>query len=81
MGGSCDVQESKENQSVLGKPEGKRPVGIPRPRREANTKMDLKEMDGRVCIGLMWLMMWKSSGFCERENEHWGSVNCGRCLG
>ena len=33
---------------LVGKPEGKRPVGRPRRRREDNIKMDLQEV-GRVC--------------------------------
>jgi hypothetical protein len=29
---------------LVGKPEGKRPLGRPRPRREDNIKMDLREI-------------------------------------
>jgi len=31
---------------LVGKPEGKRPLGRPRRRRENNTKMDLQEVGG-----------------------------------
>ena len=31
---------------LVGKPEGKRPLGRPRRRREDNIKMDLQEMEG-----------------------------------
>ena len=31
---------------LVGKPEGKRPLGRPRRRREANIKMDLQEVGG-----------------------------------
>ena len=31
---------------LVGKPEGKRPLGRPRPRWEDNIKMDLQEMGG-----------------------------------
>ena len=31
---------------LVGKPEGKRPLGIPRRRWEDNIKMDLQEMEG-----------------------------------
>jgi hypothetical protein len=33
---------------IVGKPEGKRPLGRPRPRCEDNIKMDLQEVGG-VC--------------------------------
>jgi len=32
---------------LVGKPEGKRPLGRPRPRWEDNIKMDLREVGGR----------------------------------
>ena len=37
---------------LLGKPEGKRPLGIPRHRCEDNIKMDLQEVG---CRGLYWI--------------------------
>jgi hypothetical protein len=39
---------------LVGKPEGKRPLGRPRRRRVNNIKMDLREVgwDGRDCIDL-----------------------------
>ena len=39
---------------LVGKPEGKRPLGRPRRRREDNIKMDLQEM-GRGCVDWMEL--------------------------
>ena len=33
---------------LVGKPEGKRPLGRPRPRWEDNIKMDLQEVGGRL---------------------------------
>jgi hypothetical protein len=36
---------------LVGKPERKRPLGIPRCRREDNIKMDLQEVGGVVGIG------------------------------
>jgi hypothetical protein len=40
---------------LVGKPEGKRPLGRPRRRCVDNIKMDLREIewDGVDCIGLM----------------------------
>jgi hypothetical protein len=37
---------------LVGKPEGKRPLGKPRHRGEDNTKMDLRE---GVCGGMDWI--------------------------
>jgi hypothetical protein len=37
---------------LLGKPEGKRPLGRPRPRWEDNIKMDLQEVG---CAGMDWI--------------------------
>jgi len=50
MGGACGAYETGEScYSVLvGKPEGKRPLGRPRRRWENNIKMDLQEM-GEGC--------------------------------
>ena len=39
---------------MVGKPEGKRPLGRPRRRWEDNIKMDLKEMG---CGGMDWIKM------------------------
>jgi hypothetical protein len=42
---------------LVGKPEGKRPLGRPRRRWVDNIKMDLREM------GFMWLRIGTSGGF------------------
>jgi hypothetical protein len=39
---------------LVGKPEGKRPLGRPRRRWVDNIKMDVRE-NGMLWIGLMWL--------------------------
>jgi len=39
---------------LMGKPEGKRPLGRPRRRREDNIKMDLQEVGGEE-TGWSWL--------------------------
>jgi hypothetical protein len=41
---------------VLGKPEGKRPLGRPRRRWQDNVKMHMKEIGGRVWTGFIWFM-------------------------
>jgi len=40
---------------LVGKPEGKRPLGRPRRRWEDNIKMDLREVGGWVETGWSWL--------------------------
>jgi hypothetical protein len=40
---------------LVGKPEGKRPLGGPRRRLEDNIKMDLQKVGGIVGIGWSWL--------------------------
>jgi hypothetical protein len=43
---------------LMGKPEGKRPLGRPRRRWEDNIRMDLRE----VWTGLIWLRIGTSRG-------------------
>ena len=40
---------------LVGKPEGKRPLGRPKRRWEDNIKMDLQEVGGAVWSGWSWL--------------------------
>jgi hypothetical protein len=49
---------------LVGKPEGKRPLGRPRCRWVDNIKMDLRETgwDGVDWIGLIWLRIGTSGG-------------------
>jgi hypothetical protein len=46
MGGACSVYGERRvvYRILVGKPEGKRPLGKPRLRREDNIKMDLQEI-------------------------------------
>ena len=48
LGGACGVYGGGERcaQGLVVKPEGKRPLGRPRRRWEANIKMDLQEVGG-----------------------------------
>jgi hypothetical protein len=46
---------------LVGKPEGKRPLGRPRHRCVGNIKMDLG-WDGKLWIGLIWLKIGTSGG-------------------
>jgi hypothetical protein len=47
---------------LVGKPEGKRPLGRPRRRREDNIKMDLQEVGGVVETGWSWLRIGTGGG-------------------
>jgi hypothetical protein len=46
MGGTCSTKEEKKNayKILLGKPEGKRPLGRPRSRWVDNIKIDFREI-------------------------------------
>jgi len=46
---------------LVGKPEGKRPLGRPRRRWEDNTKMDLREVE-EVGTGWSWLRIGTDGG-------------------
>jgi hypothetical protein len=61
---------------LVGKPEGKRPLGRPRRRWEDNIKMDLREMgiDGANWIRLAQDMAHPLVGFFEPGNESSGSI-------
>ena len=40
---------------LVGKPEGKRPIGRPSYRWDDNVKMDLQEVGWRAWTGLIWV--------------------------
>jgi hypothetical protein len=46
---------------LVGRPEGRRPLGRPRLRLEYNIEMDLQEWDGEWA-GLSWLRIGTDSG-------------------
>ena len=47
---------------LIGKSEGKRPLGRPRRRWEDNIKLDLQEVGGVVGTGWSWLRIWTGGG-------------------
>ena len=47
---------------LVGKPEGKSPLGRPRRRWEDNIKMDLQEVGGVVGTGWSWLRIGRGGG-------------------
>jgi len=54
MGGACSAYGEKRgiDRVLVGKPEGKIPLGRPRRRSEDDIKMDLKEVG---CEGMDWI--------------------------
>jgi hypothetical protein len=65
MGGACSTNGEKSNayRILVGKPDGKRPLGRSR-RRWVDNKMDLREIGWGVVdwIGLIWLRIGTSGG-------------------
>jgi hypothetical protein len=47
---------------LVGRPEGRRPLGRPRRRWEDNIKMDLQEVGWGIWTGLMWLRIGTRGG-------------------
>ena len=65
MGGACSAYggERRSLYGVLvGKPEGKRPLGRPRHRWEDNIKMYLQEVGWGAWTGLIWLRVGTGGG-------------------
>jgi hypothetical protein len=56
---------------LLGKPEGKRPLGRPRRRWMDSIKIDLREIGWD---GMDWLNLAPDRGSCEHGNEPSGSI-------
>ena len=57
MGGACGAYGERRgvHRVLVGKPEGKRPLGRPRRRLEDNIKMDLQKVGGDCGTGWSWL--------------------------
>jgi len=75
------VEERWVYRVLVGKPEGRRPLGRPRRRWVDNIRMDLQE----VGYGYMdWIRLAQDRGHvadvCECGNEPSGSVKCGEFL-
>jgi len=64
---------------LVGKPEGKRPLGRPRRRRANNIRMDLQEVG---CGYMNWIGLAQDRDRWRTlvSNEPWGSVKCGEFL-
>jgi hypothetical protein len=55
-------EERGVHRVLVGKPEGKRPLGRPRNTWEDNTKIDLQHVGGVVGIGWSWLRIGTGGG-------------------
>ena len=66
MGGTCSAYGSRRGVFgvLVGKHEGKRPLGRPRRRWEGNIKMDLQEVG---CGRMDWIEL-------ARDREMWGAL-------
>ena len=54
--------EERHMQGLVGKPEGKRPLGRPRHRWEENIKMDIQEVG---CGGVEWIELDQDRGWWQ----------------
>jgi hypothetical protein len=66
MGGECsaDGEERGVYRVLVGKPEGKRPLGRPRRRWEDNIRMDLQEVG---CGGMEWIGL-------AQDRDRWRAI-------
>jgi hypothetical protein len=85
MGWAGYVARMTEDRGVhrvlVGKPEGKRPLGRPRHRCEYNIKMDLQEVEGGIVgTGWSWLRIGQVAGTCRYGEKVSGSINAGNFL-
>jgi hypothetical protein len=64
MGRSCSAvgEERDVYWELVGKPEGKRPLGRPRRRWEDNIRIDLQDVRCGVWNGLSWLRIETGGG-------------------
>jgi hypothetical protein len=63
---------------LVGKPEGKRPLGRPSHKWVGNIKMNLRK--NMWWIGLIWLRIGTVEGSYEHGNEPLGSIECWEVL-
>jgi hypothetical protein len=66
-------EKRKVYKVLVGKPEGKRPLGRPRHRWKDRIRMDLREIVLGVWIGFDWLGKGPVAGCCECGDEPSGS--------
>ena len=62
MGGACGAYGGGVHRVLVGKPEGKRPLGTPRHRLEDDINMDLQKVGGGLGTGWSWLRIGTGGG-------------------
>jgi hypothetical protein len=62
MSRACSAYGGEERRVLVGKPEGKRPLGRTRLKREANIKKDIQEVG---CGGLDWIKLAQDRDRCR----------------
>jgi hypothetical protein len=65
---------------LVGKPEGKRPLGRPSRRWEDNIKMDLQDVGWGYGLDRAGSGQGQVAGTCECGDELSGSIKCGEFL-
>jgi hypothetical protein len=64
MGGACGTHEGGAYNILVGRPEGRRPLGRPRCRWEDNIKMDLREIG---FVGVDWIHL-------RQDRDRWQAL-------
>jgi hypothetical protein len=69
MDRACSAHEEMRNayKTLVGKHEGKRPLGRPRRRWEDFFKMDLREIGFGIWIGFIWLRTGTGGRFLRKR--------------
>jgi hypothetical protein len=70
--GACNI--------LVGKPEGRRPLGRPRRRWKDNIKVDLREIGFGDVDWIRLALEGQVASSCEHGNEPSGSIKCGEFL-
>ena len=73
---ACMGKERGVYRVLVGKPEGKRPLGRPRCRWVDNIRMDLQEVGCRYIDWIGWAQDRQVADVCEGGNKPLGSVKC-----
>jgi hypothetical protein len=84
MGGACSTYGGRRGAYgvLVGKSEGRRPLGTPRRRLEDNIKMDLQEVVWGHGLDLSGSGKGQVAGFCKGGKEPPSdSIKCGEFLG
>jgi hypothetical protein len=76
----CIKQGRGVHRVLVGKPEGKRPLGRPRRRWEDNITRDLQEVEGGCGDWMERAQDRELESTCEYGNEVSGSINAGNFL-